>query len=172
MRPGDIHSFTIWIRRDDEKETRQHRKAKPRVKNGGKATITTKGKTKRGSRNPWRTGSFEVPRMQWQEERVMVPSRLGCVIYPALLSPAGHRGSWVTPGPLLTPQSQSQSLLVDQSCSKYKMKKQTHCQSRILGFSPHFADVVGIGLQMKNIFSEENQEKNSTCSADSATWRY
>lgn len=41
-------------------------KPSKRVKNGERATITTKGKTKTSSRNPWRTAAFEVPHMQPQ----------------------------------------------------------------------------------------------------------
>lgn len=127
-------------------------------RNGERATITTKGKTKTSSRNPWRAASFEGPCLQWQEEpwqRCLrsVPPGSSSATSPALLSQPYPSSQ--------LPSSQSQSLFLDQSCSKYKMKKQTHCQSRILSFSPHFADVIGIGLQIKNTFSLENEEKNS-----------
>lgn len=63
-RPGDILSFPVCLRRDEKMQ--RYGKAKQRVKNGERATLKQKEKTKTSSRNPWRTPAFEVPCRQCQ----------------------------------------------------------------------------------------------------------
>lgn len=46
-------------------------------RNGERETITTKGKTKTSSRNPWRAASFEVSCLQWQRGAVTALPALG-----------------------------------------------------------------------------------------------